>query len=144
MYGNYMRLLVYTGKTPLYNASVKGDIHLHMTVYMWGLRGRYFLTKDSFTTPLKYAKIRGTVSMSNFRVSFLSRFENLDPQSYHGPRRFSGWKIVLADKSVSPVSQRVKITKQSGPPFRNSLNVLSFNNNGSLFTFVKHHGSPCQ
>ena len=32
------------GKTPLYNASVKGDIHLHMTVYMWGLRGRYFLT----------------------------------------------------------------------------------------------------
>ena len=40
-----MRLLVYTGKTPLYNASVKGDILLHMTVYMWGLRGRYFLTK---------------------------------------------------------------------------------------------------
>ena len=39
-----MRLLVYTGKTPLYNASVKGDILLHMTVYMWGLRGRYFLT----------------------------------------------------------------------------------------------------
>ena len=39
-----MRLLVYTGKTPLYNASVKGDIHLYMTVYMWGLRGRYFLT----------------------------------------------------------------------------------------------------
>ena len=41
-----MRLLVYTGKTPLYNASVKGDILLHMTVYMWGLRGRYFLTND--------------------------------------------------------------------------------------------------
>ena len=39
-----MRLLVYTGKTPLYNASVKGDILLYMTVYMWGLRGRYFLT----------------------------------------------------------------------------------------------------
>ena len=44
MWRIYMRLLVYTGKTPLYNASVKGDILLHMTVYMWGLRGRYFLT----------------------------------------------------------------------------------------------------
>ena len=42
-----MRLLVYTGKTPLYNASVKGDILLYMTVYMWGLRGRYFLTKKA-------------------------------------------------------------------------------------------------
>ena len=47
MWRIYMRLLVYTGKTPLYNASVKGDILLHMTVYMWGLRGRYFLTPPS-------------------------------------------------------------------------------------------------
>ena len=47
MWRTYMRLLVYTGKTPLYNASVKGDILLYMTVYMWGLRGRYFLTPPS-------------------------------------------------------------------------------------------------
>ena len=47
MCGTYMRLLVYTGKTPLYNASVYGDIHLYVAVYMWGLRGRYFLTPPS-------------------------------------------------------------------------------------------------